>query len=86
VGDFEAFNTVNRLPYTAEMCRDESGDPNKLVRRCWPDQYDWLVENGYTGEWCGPAYDIAKAKRILGWEPAFNFEQAHAALTGPSHA
>lgn len=51
--------------------------PNKLAQRCWPD---WLVENGYSGEWIGPAYDIAKARRILGWELAFNFEQAHAAV------
>ena len=81
VEDFEAFNTVNRLPYTAEMCREEGGDPNRLARQCWPDAYEWLVANGYSGEWIGPAYDISKAKRILGWEPVFNFEQAHAALT-----
>ena len=80
-GNFEAFNTVNRLPYTAERCRECDGDPNRLARQCWPDAYDWLVANGYTGEWIGPAYDISKAKRILGWEPQFNFEQAHAALT-----
>ena len=82
VDSFEAFNTVNRLPYTAEMCRECDGDPNRLAQRCWPGQYDWLVANGYSGEWIGPAYDISKAKRILNWEPVFNFEQAHAALTG----
>ena len=86
VGCFEAFNTVNRLPYTAEMCRDFDGDPKRMAQHCWPDQYDWLVANGYSGQWIGPAYDISKAKRILDWEPAFNFEQAHAALTGRSDA
>jgi len=86
VGWFEAFNTVNRLPYTAEMCRECNGEPKRLAQRCWPDACDWLVENGYSGEWIGPAYDISKANRILGWEPAFNFEEAYDALTEANDA
>ena len=86
VGFFEAFNTVNRLPYTAEMCRQFDGDGGRIAQHCWPDHYQWLVANGYSGEWIGPAYDITKAKRVLNWEPAFNFEQAHAALAGGANA
>lgn len=82
IAAFEAFNTVNHLPYTAEMCREVEGDFGKLVRQCWPDAYDWLVENGFAGHDIVACYDISKAKRILGWEPLFNFPQAHAALTG----
>ena len=81
VGPFEAFNTVNRLPYTAATYRETGGDPKRLAQRCWPDAYDWLVENGFTGQEINVSYDISKAKRILDWEPAFNFEQAYAALT-----
>jgi nucleoside-diphosphate-sugar epimerase len=83
---FEAFNTVNRLPYTAEMCREFDGDPGRVAQQCWPDAYEWLVANGYSGQWIGPAYDISKAKRILGWEPQFNFEQAYAELIGKTDA
>jgi len=83
VGPFEAFNTVNRLPYTAEMCREVDGDPKRLVQLCWPEAYEWLRENGFTGQGMSASYDISKAKRILGWKPVFNFEQAYAALTSP---
>ncbi len=81
VGPFEAFNTANRLPYTAEMCRQAGGDFKRLVRRCWPDAYDWLLDKGFRGQGPTASYDISKARRVLGWEPAFNFEQAYAALT-----
>ncbi len=80
VGPFEAFNTVNRLPYTAATYREVDGDPKRLAQRCWPDAYDWLVENGFTGQEINVSYDISKAKRVLSWQPAFNFEQAYAAL------
>ncbi len=81
VGFFEAFNTTNRLPYTAEMCRQVDGDGMQLAKLCWPDEYEWLVENGFAGH-VGPSYDIAKAERILGWQPAFNFPQAYAKQRG----
>jgi len=81
VGSFEAFNTVNRLPYTAAMCCEAGGDPKRLVQLCWPDEYDWLVEKGFAGQGINASYDISKARRVLGWEPAFNFEEAYAALT-----
>ena len=81
VESFEAFNTVNRLPYTATMCREVDGDFKRLVQFCWPDAYEWLLEKGFTGQGMSASYDISKAKRVLGWEPIFNFEQAYAALT-----
>jgi nucleoside-diphosphate-sugar epimerase len=81
VGPFEAFNTVNRLPYTAEMCREVDGDLQELARRCWPEAFDWLVENGFAGHYINASYDISKAERVLGWQPVFNFEEAFAALT-----
>jgi len=81
IGPFEAFNTVNRLPYTAAMCREVDGDPKRLAQLCWPDAYEWLLDKGFTGQEMSASYDISKARRILGWEPAFNFEEAYAALT-----
>ena len=78
VGPFEAFNSVNRLPYTAAMCREVNGDPKRLAQLCWPDAYEWLLEMEFTGQGITASYDISKAERVLGWEPVFNFEQAYA--------
>jgi len=83
---FEAFFTVNRLPYTLEKLAEADGDWQQVIKQCWPDAFDWLVANGFTGEHMNAWYDISKAKRVLGWEPAFNFEQAYAALVDSGDA
>jgi nucleoside-diphosphate-sugar epimerase len=77
---FEVFNTTNRLPYTARDYRDAGNDPLNLVKKHWPEAWEWLVANGYRGPWMAASYDISKAERILGWRPRFNFEDACAAL------
>ena len=76
---FEAFNTVNRLPYTAEMCEAAGGDGKRMIEMAWPDDCEWLFEQEVTGP--GTSYDNDKARRILGWEPRFNLPEARAALT-----
>ena len=79
LGAFEAFNTVNRLPYTAEMCAEAEGDGKRIIELGWPDDCEWLFTQGVTGP--GTAYDNDKARRILGWEPQFNLPDAIAAVT-----
>jgi nucleoside-diphosphate-sugar epimerase len=77
---FEALFITNRLPYTAEDAglRDPDGGIGPLVRKYWPEAYDWLVARGYAGRSLHAVYDLSKAKRLLGWEPKFNFEQWYA--------
>jgi hypothetical protein len=38
-----------------------------------------MVARGYEGGWLPAFYDNAKAKRILGWQPAHNFPEAYRA-------
>ncbi len=80
IAAFEAFNTVNCLPYTGEDYQAVGGDTKLLAEKHWPDACEWLLEQGFSGAGM-VSYDITKAERILGWRPKFNFEQAYAALT-----
>jgi nucleoside-diphosphate-sugar epimerase len=74
---FEALNCTNRLPYTREDIAGLPADRNilHLVKKYWPDAVEWLEANGYRSPWLPAVYDVSKAKALLGWEPAFNFEQ-----------
>ena len=74
---FEAFFTVNALPYTAgDTSLLENGqNVRRLVEKYWPSEYKWLVRHGYSGTSIPALYDISKAFRILGWKPKYNFEQ-----------
>ena len=76
---FEAFNTVNALPYTAEMCAEADGDGKRIIELGWPEHCEWLFAQGVTGP--GTSYDNDKARRILGWAPQFNLPDAIAAVT-----
>ena len=82
VGFFEAFHTVNRLPYTPEDHRETGGDRKRLAEKYWPDACKWLAANGHGLSGIATSYDISRAERILGWRPLFNFEEAYAALRG----
>jgi len=81
---FEAFFVTNRLPYTREdvvLARRE-GTLRPLVEKHWPGAWEWLSERGYDGAKGNTnVYDISKARRLLGWEPAFNFEDWFAGRT-----
>jgi len=82
VGSFEAFHTVNRLPYTAEDHRQTGGDRKRLAEKYWPDACEWLLDNGHEIAGITTSYDISKAERILGWRPLFGFEEACTMLRG----
>jgi nucleoside-diphosphate-sugar epimerase len=81
LGPFEAFHVTNALPYTQEDAVHCGSDRNirALVRKYWPDAYDWLIARGYTGEGLVAVYDISRAERILGWRPELSFPQWFAA-------
>ena len=77
IENFEAIFTTNALPYTREDAAllGEGGDMRPLARKHWPEAYDWLTERGYRGGWLPTVYSLEKAKRILHWEPRYNFEE-----------
>jgi len=85
---FEAVFVTNQLPYgpddAALMATEGSAKP--LVRRHWPEAYEWLIARGYEGTWVPAAYDLSKARRLLGWSPKRNFEQWFAEAKGKLQA
>jgi nucleoside-diphosphate-sugar epimerase len=72
---FEAFFVTNELPYTSQdVPLLEDGQVGlKLVGKYWPHTVEWLRANGFTAAWCPAAYDLSKAKRLLGWSPETSF-------------
>ncbi|HVF10973.1 MAG TPA: NAD(P)-dependent oxidoreductase [Abditibacteriaceae bacterium] len=78
---FEAFFVTNKLPYSAEDAAacGFTGDVQPLVKKYWPQAYEWLLARGYQGVHLPTVYDISKARRMLGWQPVHNFEQWFAA-------
>ncbi|MBT4501583.1 MAG: hypothetical protein HOC74_27895, partial [Gemmatimonadetes bacterium] len=72
---FEAFFCTLSLPYTAADFEEGAVSiDSELVRRHWPRAADWLAERGFGGAWLPAVYDIGKARRMLGWEPRFDFD------------
>jgi len=74
---FEAFFVTNKLPYTREDMLElqKEHDLRVLVKKYWPQAYDWLIAHGYEGGWLPAVYDLSKAARLLGWSPKFNFDE-----------
>jgi len=77
---FEAFFTTNALPYTSADADKigPDGDMRELIRAHWPEAADWLIEQGYTRSGLPAVYCLDKARRLLGWEPKFNFADWYA--------
>jgi nucleoside-diphosphate-sugar epimerase len=75
LGAFEAFSITNALPYQASDASliGPGGDLLPLVRRYWPEAAEWVSANGYQPGWLTIAYDLSKARRLLGWEPRMDF-------------
>jgi len=74
---FEAIFITNKLPYqnSDKNLIDSRGKMKKLIRKYWPDHAEYIFDLGYKQAFFPCVYDISKAKRILNWEPAFNFDQ-----------
>ena len=77
VNSFEAVFTTNALPYKPEDAAlvDKDGSMRALVKKYWPEAYDWLEERDYKQGWLAAVYDLSKAERILGWRPRWNFAE-----------
>lgn len=74
---FEAFNTTVDLPYRSEDAALMNAKGNlPLVRKYWPAEAEWLVQNGFEGASVVAVYDNRKARRALGWQAAYNLPQA----------
>lgn len=72
---FEPFFCTLPLPYTAAEGREFGGSVTlDLARRYWPQATDWLAERGFQGAWLPGVYDISRTRRLLGWEPRFDFD------------
>ncbi|MCC6446048.1 MAG: NAD(P)-dependent oxidoreductase [Armatimonadetes bacterium] len=74
---FEAVHVTNRLPYRPEDAAllGPGGNNCPLVEKYWPESYPWLVSRGFKGSWLPAVYNLTRAKRLLDWEPACNFEE-----------
>lgn len=77
---FDPFYVTNDHPYTAEDVPLLEGvpHPSPLVRKYWPEAYEWLVAQGYQGGWLPAFYVNEKAKQVLGWRPEYTFERCYA--------
>ena len=76
---FEAFNTTYQPPYTRDAAEElgPGATAADLLRKYWPDRFDWLLEQGYGGGDMSEiaVYDNSKAQRILGWRAEYTAEK-----------
>ena len=74
---FEAIFITNKLPYqnSDKNLIDFGEKMKKLIRKYWPDHAEYVFDLGYKQAFFPGVYDISKAKRILNWEPLFNFDE-----------
>ena len=47
----------------------------KLISKYWPEHALNFFDLGYKKALFPCVYDLSKAKRILNWKPAFNFDE-----------
>jgi len=74
---FEAIFITNKLPYQDQDKKliDEHGKMKKLIKKYWPNHANYLFDLGYKKALLPGVYNLNKAKKILDWEPIFNFDQ-----------
>jgi nucleoside-diphosphate-sugar epimerase len=74
---FEAIFITNKLPYqnSDKSLIDPDGNMKKLISKYWPDHAKYFFDLGFKKALFPCVYDLSKAKRILNWEPTFNFDQ-----------
>lgn len=74
---FEAIFITNKLPYqnSDKNLIDQDGNMKKLISKYWPEHAKYVFDLGYKKALFPCVYDLSKAKRILNWEPAFNFNE-----------
>ena len=74
---FEVIFVTNKLPYqnADKKLVGSDGKMRKLISKYWPDNAKFVFDLGYKKTFFPCVYDLSKAKRILNWEPSFNFDQ-----------
>ena len=74
---FEAFNITNQPPFTKEDVAELGPDANLggLVKKYWPDAYEWLIAKGWDPSGLPVVFDNSKVKRALGWQAEHNFQR-----------
>ena len=75
-GEFAAYNVFSALPFADADLERLRTDPMSAVARHWPDAPALLEAIG-AKPW-GPinaVYDIARARRDLGWTPRYGFAE-----------
>ena len=78
INKFEIIFITNNLPYKdsdKRLIRD--GKMRKIVSKYWPDGSKFIFELGYKRTIFSGVYDLSKAKKILNWEPSFNFNELY---------
>ena len=76
INKFEIIFITNNLPYKdsdKRLIRD--GNMRKIVSKYWPEGSKFIFELGYKRTIFSGVYDLSKAKKILNWEPSFNFNE-----------
>lgn len=76
-GMFEAVTIANTLPYQAEdaALMGPANNVLPLMRKYFPQAVRGLEEQGYEGMSLSTLYDLSKARQLLNWQAAYNFEQ-----------
>jgi len=71
--DFEPFFITQAFPYSREEEKQLSASPKEILERHFPDAYDWFLSRGITLHPSPTVYDNSKAKRVLSWQPEYDF-------------
>jgi nucleoside-diphosphate-sugar epimerase len=73
---FDAFDVMSDTPFGPEDARALAADPLGVLDRHWPGTADVVRQHGLDLDellWEHWIWPIGKARRVLGYEPRFNF-------------
>ena len=74
--DFDAFDVMADTPFAQEEARDLARDPVAVIERHWPGASDLFRERELDTDallWGRILWPVEKAKRELGYRPAYGF-------------
>jgi nucleoside-diphosphate-sugar epimerase len=80
----DAFYCTNPLPYTREDAEALRTDPRSVYCRYFPEARDFILSREGTATPLGVYYDLARARRELGYEPQVGFATWFAAREAES--